>query len=299
MNRIMVYGAVAACLAVVPALAQDADLIAPNAQLEVVGEGFSFTEGPAVAEDGSVYFTDVRESRIHHWRAGAEITLYREETGGANGLFFDLDGNLVACEGDNGRVTAISPGGEVNVLAGAYNGDRFNRPNDLWIHPDGGIYFTDPNYGRSDLSQDGEHVYFIALGGKVTRVTENLVRPNGLIGTPDGETLYIADAGDGKTWRYTVQDDGTLTDKTLFVESGSDGMTMDARGNIYLTSGAVVVYSPAGAELAEVECPESPTNVTFAGAEGKTLFITARSVVCTLNMVVPGATSAGWVLSRD
>jgi len=270
---------------------EGASVVAPGATLKMVADGFQFTEGPAAAPDGSVFFTDVRASRIHKWTVGGGgISTFRENTGGANGLYFDNKGNLLACESENGRIVSIGPAGTVTVVADKYDGKRFNRPNDLWIDPKGGVYFSDPNYGRGERVQDGEHVYYISPDHKrVTRVIDDLERPNGLIGLPDGKTLYVADAGAGKTYRYTVNDDGSLASKTLFVESGSDGMTLDTEGNVYLTESVVAVYNSAGKRISEIQVPERPTNVTFCGSDGKTLFITARGSVHSIRMRVAGA----------
>ena len=268
---------------------EGAGVVAPGATLEMVADGFQFTEGPAADREGNVFFTDVRASRIHEWTVDDGVSVFRENTGGANGLFFDKKGNLLACEGGNGRIVSIDPEGNVTVVADEYGGKRFNRPNDLWIDPKGGVYFSDPLYGRGQPSQDGEHVYYVSPDRKrVTRVIDDMVRPNGLIGLPDGKTLYVADAGAGKTYRYTVNDDGSLADKALFVESGSDGMTLDSEGNVYLTESVVAVYDSTGKRIGEIQVPERPTNVTFCGSDGKTLFITARGSVHSIRMRVQG-----------
>ena len=230
-------------------------------------------------------------SQFETWHLEGKLSTFREKTGRANGLFFDKAGNLIACEGGNGQLTSITPEGKVTVLACRYAGKSFNSPNDLWIDPKGGIYFTDPRYGRSTgpLPQDGFHVYYLPPGGgKVVRVVDDLVKPNGIVGTADGQWLYVADPGAGKTYRYRLQPDGALADKELYVESGSDGMTLDAKGNLYLTTDAVVVFDPQGKQIARIEVPERPANVCFGGADRKTLFITARTSLYTVPMTVPG-----------
>jgi gluconolactonase len=252
--------------------------------LQIFGDTYRFTEGPAADKDGHVYFTDIPAERIYKWSVGGKITLYREDTGQANGLFFDRDGSLIACEGGNKRVTSISADGQVTVLADMYDGKPLNKPNDLWIDPKGGIYFTDPNYGKLPMTQDGEHVYYITPDrSKVVRVIDDFVRPNGILGTPDGKTLFVADNGAGLIWKYSISPDGTLTGKTLFAECKSDGMTLDAHGNLYATETSVVVFNPAGERIHEIKTPERPTNVTFGGKDGKTLFITARKHVCAID----------------
>jgi len=264
-------------------------VVAPSAKLVELGKDFKFTEGPAADADGNVYFSDVHASRTYKWSPDDGAKLFREETGSANGLAMDSASNLVACESANGRITSINAKGEVTVIADKYNGKRFNQPNDLWVDPKGGIYFSDPIYGRAENTQGGEHVYYVSPDRKkVTRVIDDMVRPNGLAGTPDGKTLYVADHGAGKTWRYTIKPDGALADKTLFAASGSDGMKLDREGNVYLTTDAVVVYDPAGKEIAKIEVPQQPTNLCFVGKDRKTLFITARTGIYSIQLNVSG-----------
>jgi gluconolactonase len=256
-------------------------VIVDDADPEKLGEGFRFTEGPAADADGNVVFSDVPASKRYRWEHGSgSITMVSDETHGGNGQAYDGEGNLLVCQHHRQRVVAIAPDGEVTVLADSYNGKPFNRPNDLWIAPDGGVYFTDPLYGGGEKPQGGEHVYYISPDdGSVLRVVDDMDKPNGLVGTPDGRTLYIADEGADRIYRYRIADDGRLTEKALFVERGSDGMAMDAAGNVYATDDAVYVYSPAGEQLARIALPHLPTNLCFAGPDGKLLFITARQAV--------------------
>ncbi len=264
-------------------------IVEPGARVVELAKGFQFTEGPAVDREGNVFFSDVRASRTYKWSKDRKVSLVRKDTGGANGLAFDKDGNLLACEGAGGRIVSIDAKGNVTVVAGAYGGKPFNRPNDLWIDPKGGVYFSDPLYGRGSRRQDGEHVYYVTPDRKkVVRVIDDMVRPNGLAGTPDGKTLYVADAGAGRTYRYAVNADGTLRDRMLFVAKGSDGMKLDRNGNVYLTAGAVWVYNPAGKQIAKIEVPLRPTNLCFAGPDGRTLFITARSAIYAVKTTVGG-----------
>ena len=275
-----------------PSAGRAADLVAPGAKPAKLAGGFKFTEGPAVAANGDVYFTDIPNNRIHKWSvADKKLSTFAEETNGANGLYFADDGSLYACQGNAKRVVAYTPdGSDTSSLAKRYDGKKFNKPNDLWIDAKGGIYFSDPNYGNKELSQDGMHVYYIQPGGEeVVRVADGFKTPNGLIGTPDGSTLYIADIGDGKIYRYVIQEDGSLKDKKLFCESGSDGMTLDQHGNVYLTSGTVKVFNPKGEQIADLKFPESPANVVFGGKELKKLYVTARTGFYSLDMAVTGA----------
>lgn len=285
---LIVVAAVAVCDA------QDKGVVAPGAEVQKLAGDFRFTEGPAADAKGDVYFTDIPNNRIHQWSLEGELSTFREDSGGANGLYFDKAGNLLACEGGGRRLVSITPGGEVSVLADAYDGKKFNSLNDLWIDPKGGVYFSDPRYGgRDGMEQDGEHVYYLTPDRtKVIRVIDDMVRPNGVIGTPNGKRLYVTDHGDGKTFAYTVSEDGTLSDKTLFCEEGSDGMTLDMRGNVYLTTDVVAIYNRKGKRIAEIKVPERPANVTFGGQNNRTLFITARTSLYSIDMNVRGASTA-------
>ncbi|MCK5465259.1 MAG: SMP-30/gluconolactonase/LRE family protein [Bacteroidales bacterium] len=275
---------------VVTAQVPDDGIMVPGAKLEKVADGFTFTEGVASDTRGHVYFSDIPASRIHYYDHTDQGKIFLENSNRANGLHVDQTGNIIACEGaEGGRLVQVSPEGGVSIIAEGYDGKSFNSPNDLWESPNGGFYMTDPRYGRSrdNLPQDGEHVYYITRDRKkVVRVTDDLVRPNGVTGSVDGSILYVADPGSGKTYRYTILKDGTLTDKQLFADEGSDGMTIDSQGNVYLTNTAVKVYNPAGRLIETIEVPESPTNVAFGGKNGKTLYITARTSVYKLEMRV-------------
>ncbi len=265
-------------------------VIAPGAKVEKLAGGFGFLEGPAIDAQGNIFFTDIPNSRIHKWSLDGKLSTFMENTDGANGLFFTPDGNLLACAGNKGQLVSISPDRSVTVLTKMYKGKPFNRLNDLWLHPKGMIYFTDPNYRQKDPPpQDGEHVYYITPVRKdVIRVIDDMVRPNGIIGTPDGKTLYVADHGGKKTYKYKINRDGTLSGKELFVSKGSDGMTIDDKGNIYLTSGDLLIFNPDGKMITKIDIPQKPTNVCFGGKDMQTLFITARKGVYYIRMKVKG-----------
>ncbi len=266
-------------------------VVAPGAMVEKLAGGFSFVEGPAGDAQGNIFFTDIPNNRIHKWSFDGKLTAFRENSGGANGLYFDKDGNLLVCEGGGHRLISIDPKGQVTVLADSYQNKKFNSLNDLWIDPNGGIYFTDPRYGnRDNMEQDGEHVYYLSADRRnVIRVIDDMVRPNGLIGTGDGKLLYVADHGGRKTFVYTINQDGTLSNKKLFAPEGSDGMTMDNEGNVYLTTNTVAVYNSSGQEIETIKVPEQPANVTFGGKDNQTLFITARTSLYSVRMRVKGA----------
>ena len=267
-------------------------VVAPRTKVEKLAGGFTFTEGPAADAKGNIFFSDIPNNRIHKWSPDGELSSFRENSGGSNGLYFDRKGNLLACEGGGRRLVSIDPQGKVTVLADKYQGKRFNSLNDLWIDPRGGIYLTDPRYGRSrdDMEQDGEHVYYLAPDRKrLIRVIDDMVRPNGVIGTPDCKTLYVTDHGGNKTFVYTINKDGTLSNKKLFAPEGSDGMTIDDEGNVYLTTSVVAVYSSNGQKIETIDVPERPANVCFGGKDKQTLFITAQTSLYSVRTRVKGA----------
>ncbi|TGE20536.1 SMP-30/gluconolactonase/LRE family protein [Hymenobacter aquaticus] len=282
-----------------PAAAQQApSLIAKQAQPRLVAKQFTFTEGPAVDKAGNVFFTDQPNNKIWKYATDGKLTVFLDKAGRANGLYFDKMGRLLACADENNQLWAIGPDGKHTVVLDNAQGHRLNGPNDLWISPSTqGIYFTDPYYQRPywtrqapDPALGGQKVYFLARGSKEPVVVDaQLEQPNGIIGTPDGRQLYVADIKANKTYRYQIAADGTLTNRQLFVEQGSDGMTIDSQGNVYLTGKGVTIYSPAGKQLEHIAIPQDWTgNVCFGGKDRKTLFITASEAVYTLPMQVAG-----------
>ncbi len=266
------------------AAAQDYPL-APGAQLEKLADGFAFTEGPAADAAGDIRFTDQPNDRILKWKneTDEQLSVFQTGTGRANGLWIDAEGCILACSDEHNELRRISPDGTYEVLVADFDGKLLNGPNDVWQAPNGDIYFTDPLYPREywtrpkEMQQDGEHVYRLSADRRVLeRVAVDLVKPNGLIGTPDGAQLYVADIGADKTYLYNIGADGRLSGKKLFTEMGSDGMTMDADGNIYLTGRGVTVFNAAGERIAHIAVPERwAANVTLGGADRRTLFITA------------------------
>jgi gluconolactonase len=273
-------------------------VVAQGAALKKVAADYAFTEGPAADRDGNVYFTDQPNDRIMRWDAASgELTDWLKPAGRSNGLYFDQQGNLLACADEKNELWSIASDKTVTVLVKDFEGKLLNGPNDVWVRPGGGLYFTDPLYKRPywkrdpAMQQDGQHVYYLPADSKEPRrVATDLKQPNGIIGTPDGKTLYVADIGAARTYAYDIQADGSLTGKRLFCELGSDGMTLDLEGNVYLTGRGVTVFSRESEQRERITVPEPWTaNVTFGGPERKTLFITASKAVYTLAMRVVGA----------
>jgi gluconolactonase len=279
--------------------ADDASPIAPGAKLEKLAEAFKFTEGPAADAKGNVYFTDQPNDRILKYDTDGKLTTWMQPCGRSNGLCFGPDGKLWACADEKNELWAIDVETKKHtVVVSDYMGKLLNGPNDVWVRPDGGLYFTDPFYKRDywkrgPKEQDTEGVYFISPEGKgITRVVDDMKQPNGIIGTPDGTILFVADIGANKTYSYAIKKDGTLADKKLFCELGSDGMTIDEKGNVYLTGRGVTVFDKAGKKVAHIDVPEVWTaNVCFGGSDMKTLFITASTRLYGLKMNVKGVGS--------
>jgi len=276
--------------------AEKLSVVVADARVERLSGGFEFTEGPAADAEGNVFFTDQPNNRIYRWSVDGELSIFHENPGRANGLYFDKDGNLLACADLNNELWLIDMQGRVTVLVKDYMGKKLNGPNDLWVDRKGGIYITDPFYSRNywdrgPMEQDGQHVYYLTPDrSELIRVTTDLVQPNGIIGTTDGKLLYIADIGAGKTYVYRINADGRLSHKALFCSMGSDGMTIDNQGNVYLTGAGVTVFNPSGKQIEHIAVPESWTaNVTFGGKDRQMLFITAQDSLYGLRMRVKGA----------
>lgn len=274
-------------------------LIESGARVEKLAGDFKFTEGPTCDSAGNVFFTDQPNNRILKWSVDGKLTTFMQPAGRANGMCFDSAGNLIACADEKTELWSIAPDMKVTVLVREYQGKALNGPNDVWVRPDGGLYFTDPFYKRpwwqhDKMPQDGQHVYFLSADrSKFVRVVDSLKQPNGIIGTPDGKTLYVADIGAGKTYKFDIQPDGTLANKTLFCELGSDGMTIDADGNLYLTGRGVIVFNKDGVKIEQIEVPERWTaNVCFGGRDKRTLFITASEGLYAVRLRVKGANQA-------
>ena len=279
-------------------LAAESGIIAPGAEVELLADGFKFTEGPASDAQGNVLFTDQPNDRILRWGTDGKLSTFLEPCGRSNGLSFDRQGNLWACADQKNELWCIDPSGEVRVVVKEHQGKFLNGPNDLWIRPDGGLYFTDPFYkrpywNRGPQEQPGECVYYLAPDRQsLLRVADDLVQPNGVIGTPDGKTLYVADIRAKKTYAYEIRPEGTLANKRLFCELGSDGMTIDSEGNVYLTGNGVTVFDPSGKQIEHIAVDAGWTaNVSFGGKDRRTLFITASEGLYAIRMRVTGVGS--------
>jgi gluconolactonase len=263
--------------------------------VKVVSRQFSFTEGAAVDRKGNIFFTDQPNDRIWEYDVKGRLSVFLDSAGRSNGMYFDPRGRLVTCADEEEQLWAIGPHKRISVLLRDYGGRRLNGPNDLWIDAGGGIYFTDPYYQRPYWTRthpdlEGEKVFYLAVGAaQPVVVADDVMKPNGIVGTPDGRYLYVADIGAGKTYKYRIDGNGVLSGRVLFVSQGSDGMTLDERGNVYLTGDGVTVYDSTGKKIAHIPVPEKWTaNLCFGGKDKKTLFITASEGIYVLRMRVKG-----------
>lgn len=270
-------------------------VVAPGAELKQVSSQFSFTEGPAVNRRGDVYFTDQPNDKIWLYTADGQLSLFMDKTGRSNGLYIDKKGNIIACADEKNELWSISPDKKVKVLMTGYQNQKLNGPNDLWLDKKGGIYFTDPYYQRSYWARqkpdmDKQNVYYLPAGKTEPVVVDgDLQQPNGIVGTPDGKTLYVADIRAQKTYKYDIKPDGSLANRQLHISLGSDGMTLDSEGNLYLSGKGITVYRPDGSRMGNIPVPSRwAANLCFGGKDRRTLFITATESVYTLPMRVKG-----------
>lgn len=281
--------------------------------------GFSFTEGPAVDNNGNVFFTDQPNDAIYKWDVQTnQITTFLTNTGRSNGMAFDKDGFLIACADMYGELWKIAPDGSHEILVDNYNGKRLNGPNDVWINPiSGGIYITDPMFPREYWTDDdprkqswpptnseqadkskGGHVYYLPPNSKtLIRVTNQFnwnsdSWPNGIVGSPDGKKLYVnkwTNDNLGGTWVFDMMPDGTLSNMQKFIDMGGDGMSMDEFGNIYISNEfGITAFSSEGEKILNIKTDGSTTNNVFCGLDKKTLFITAAGKVSKVKMDIKG-----------
>ncbi|MDR3457822.1 MAG: SMP-30/gluconolactonase/LRE family protein [Verrucomicrobiae bacterium] len=286
-------------LSAITLLTQAEGVVAPGAKLEKLAGGFAFTEGPTCDAHGNVFFVDQPNNRIMEWSAAGKLSTFLQPSGYANGMSFDAKGSLIACADEHNELWSIAPDKTVTVIVTNFDGKYLNGPNDVWVAPNGALYLSDPFYKRkwwdhTNMALPNEEVFYLSPDRKkLVRVTEDLQKPNGITGSPDGKKLFVADIRAGKTWRYAIQPDGTLADKTLFCGLGSDGMTIDAEGNLYLSGQGVTVFDQDGKQIDHIDVPEKwSANVCFSGPDRKTLFITASESLYSIRLRIAGANPA-------
>ena len=300
-----------------------------------LASSFGFTEGATTALNGDVYFVDQNNNKILKWDVTAKaLSTFLSPSGRANGQYFDAKGNLIACADERNELWSIAPDGTHTVLISpsGYQGKPLDGPNDVWVRPDGGIYVTDPMYSRTwwdpavtRPSQGVRSVYYLDPGHKMLTRVADFTMPNGIVGTPDGKTLYVSDINARQILAFDIQPDGSLAGRRLIANFGSDGMTLDDRGNLYLsanlgggrgrggapaaatpgaaaaaapaapptpTTGVTVVDTKTGRAIGFIPVPEQPANVCFGGKDHDILFFTARTGFYSIPTRVRGANSA-------
>lgn len=264
----------------------------------LISDQFIFTEGPAADKKGNVFFTDQPNNKIWKYSTDGKLTVFKENAGRSNGMYFDKKGNLITCADEENQLWCISPSGRVKVLVDDFQGHRLNGPNDCWISPTGGIYFTDPYYQRPywqrkgpDSLLGGQKLYYLPKDAKAAvAVAGDFVTPNGVTGSTNGKFLYVSDIGAAKIYRYTINPDGMLGDRALFVSALSDGLTTDTAGNVYIAGKGVTIYSSEGNMVAQYDIPRKWTsNLCFGGPNRNILFITASEALYMLPLTVTGS----------
>ena len=284
--------------------AASAGLLGPGAALEKLWGDGEFTEGGALAADGSLLFSDIGDRVMKFDPATSTVTPFRDPSGRANGLIFDPKGRLIAAEGANTgggrRVSITEPSGAVRTLADSYQGKRFNSPNDVAVDASGRVYMSDPRYvGTDPRDLDFEGVFRVDPDGKVTRLETTATKPNGLAVSPDGKTQYVADSGPKRQALLALDlaDDGSVSRPRVLHEFGKgrgvDGMTVTSDGRVVATAGSgktagIYVFTPEGKLTGVIAVPESPTNVEFAGPDRKTLYVTAGTSLYRIKTTMTG-----------
>jgi len=303
---VTLFAALVACqlLACGNSVGQDATTVAiePTGDVEKVHDGFLFTEGPAWDGNGTLYFTDIPTRTIYKLNDG-NLSKLTTDSKSANGLMVATDGRLFACQMTGSLVSYDTKTGKETVVADKYEGQRFNAPNDLVIDKLGGVYFTDPHYrAPKPWPQEILAVYYASPDGTVSRVTDAIEAPNGVGLSPDERHLYVIPSGQAEMLVYNVDGPGKLSGQRTFCSlkqpegksgGGGDGMTVDVKGNLYITSKlGVQIFSPSGDALGIIEFPEQPSNVAFGDSDRKTLYTTARRGLYKVKMPIAGLPSS-------
>jgi gluconolactonase len=270
---------------------------------EKIAGGFVFTEGPVWHPEGFLLFSDIPAAKIYKWSPDGTLSVWRDDSGNSNGLTFDRQGGLVACEHGNRRVSRTLTDGTVVAIAELYNGKRLNRPNDVVVKSDGTVYFSDPPYGKNpgeptnpaDIEQPCNGVYRVLTNGVLELVADDFERPNGLAFSPDESILYIDDSARRHVRAFDVLPDGTLANSRIVADldhpqpGSPDGMKIDVQGNLYVTGATGVwVFTPEGEHLGVIVTPERPANLAWGDADRQTLYVTARTSLFRFRTHIPG-----------
>jgi len=297
---VVVLAAVHTCGLCVAQQASDHGGVQPVGKVEEVKTGFTFTEGPAWSQQGSLFFTDIPNTKIHLLSEKSNaLGTFTSDSGHANGILVDASNRILVCQMDGRVVQYDAKTAKYKVLADTYDGKRFNAPNDLIIDKVGGIYFTDPLFrAPQPLPQGIQAVYYIHPDGKVSRLTGDIAAPNGIGLSPDGKRLYVIPSRQAEMLVYDVTGPGKIANGRTLCRlrqpqgkdnTGGDGMAVDVEGNLYITTNlGVEIFSQAGKHLGLVAFPQQPANVTFGGADRKTMYVTARTGLYRVAMPIAG-----------
>lgn len=309
MSRFVVSLSIVLCVFMANARAEEMDsLIEHGAKVQKLAGDMKFTEGPAwIPAKKILVFSDIPNSKLMQWRDGEGLSEFRVSEQ-SNGNILDLQGRLITCQHAARNLVRTEADGKITVLADKFDGKRLNSPNDVAVRSDGTLWFTDPPWGLSGPGElPGDWVFKLdPATGKIEPVVKDLAMPNGINFSPDESRIYIADTGGNARHPdpafhklpagihcYEVSKEGQIGKKLFVIPQGSDGMTVDVKGNLYTTHGGVIVYDADGKLLQKIDVPEGPANVTFGGDDFKTLFITAKTSLYSVRMKNSGAKPVG------
>lgn len=261
-------------------------LLEKGARIEQVVAGLQYVEAATGDGKGNVFFADLPTGRILRWSASGRLSIIRDGAATPMGIGVAPSGQLIICEAKGRKLTVTDADGYARTLIDAYQGKKLNSPCGVWVDASGGVYFSDPRLDHGEqFEQDRERLYYLRPDAtEPTPAAEDLRRPEALAAAPDGRTLYVADVLDNKTWAYAIGANGSLSGKRLLAPTGTRGLTVDERGNVYLISGAVRVYSPGGDFLGEFRGPGPAYSGAFGGEDGRILYL-----ACNIQKPVPGA----------
>lgn len=272
----------------IPLAAQDFSQL----KVEEVASGFPGGEGPVWSRAGFLIFSDYSQDRLYKYVPGMAPEVYRENSHGANGNTMDRQGRLYSCEYKARRVTRTDRRGRIEVLADRFEGKRFNAPNDIVVRRDGHVYFTDPLYTPLDQRDlDFYGIYHITPKGRIEAIARLQTRPNGVTLSPDGKILYVGNTNERNVRAYDLNRKGQASNERVVISDlpgGPDGIRTDAKGNLYLTSRGIAVYSPAGQFLGRIALPGNARNLAFGDADLRTLYLLGNSLY-RVRVVIPGS----------
>jgi gluconolactonase len=280
-------------------------------EFEQLGTGFLFTEGPLWQAEGRyLLFSDMPGDHLRRWSAADGVTTFRKPCHMTNGLTWDREGRLLACEHATSRVTRTERDGRITVVASLYQGKELNSPNDIVARSDGSIYFTDPTYGRNEyygvprpVQLDFRGLYRVrAGGGELELLAGDFGQPNGLCFSLDERLLYVNDTEQQRIRVFEVKPDGTLDKGRVWAETvgegagAPDGMKIDSQGNVYCCGpGGIHVFDRLGGCLGVIKVPEYTANFAWGDDDLRSLFITASTSLYRIRVKVPGFHPAGRV----